>query len=325
MSSHPEPASRVQRAFLRELERVAGTDVTVLLEGEHGSGKGWVARMLHERSSRARGPFVSIDLAALSPSLVEAELFGHEEGAFTGATRAREGRFRRARGGALLLDGVDGLPLDLQAKLLRVLQEREVEPLGAESPVPIDARLVATCSAPLESAVEQGAFREDLFYRLAVVRLTVPPLRTRMEDLPALIEVLGAAAAGRVGVSARSFTSAALERLAAHPWPGNVRELENALERLMVLAEDRTRPVAVEELDFLGEGLVGAADRIAQEALAAGVEVEELVQTMLEAALAEARGNVSAAARRLGLSRRAFEYRLGKLRGNAQKTDEGGD
>lgn len=307
--SSPPPNDR----FEADLRAAAGSDVTVLLEGEHGSGKSRAARRLHELGSRSAGPRVEVELGALSETLLEAELFGHEEGAFTGATKAREGRFRRAQGGTIVLEGVEDLPAALQGKLLRVLQEKEVEPLGAEGPVPIDVRVVATSSASLEERVEEGLFREDLFYRLAVVRLTVPALRQRRDELDSLAAELATRVAERSSVTRREFDPGALERLRDHPWPGNVLELENALERVMVLPAGEG-PVTAEEFEFLTEATRGVAGRLAAEARAHGVGLDELTRAVLEGALEEARGNTSAAARAVGLSRRAFDYRWNKLR-----------
>jgi len=307
------PPSDPWRAFQRDLARVARSDATVLIEGEPGSGKTRAARDLHAAGPRAAGPFVAIDLAALAPSLIEADLFGHEEGAFTGASQARVGRIRRAHGGTLVLEGIERLSPALQGKLLRVLQERTVEPLGAEAPVAVDVRLVATSSLDLAGAVAAGGFREDLYWRLAVVRLCVPPLRVRSAGFEALVDELVASLARRAGLPPRALSAAARQRLARHPWPGNVRELENALERVTVLAErdgdGQAAPVEADELEFLGESVAGAAVRLAREALAQGVGLEELDARLLELALEEHRGNASAAARALGLSRRAFEYR----------------
>jgi len=304
-------SSEVFRAFAAELAQVASTAVTVLLEGESGSGKSRAARTLHALGPRVAGPLVSIDLAALSPSLLEAELFGHEAGAFTGAQHARAGRIRSAAGGTLVLEGVDRLHGELQVKLLRTLQERTVEPLGGETAVPVDVRLVATCASDLRAEVEAGRFREDLYWRLAVVTLRVPPLRARAGDIPELASHLARVAAERVGAPARPFTPGALERLAAHPWPGNVRELENAVERVLVLRPmgEEGEAVAARELDFLSEATRGVATRLARESLAHGIDLESMIQAMMEEALRQQRGNRSAAARQLGLSRRAFEYR----------------
>ena len=227
--------SEAFRAFRDELVRVAASDATVLLRGESGVGKGLAATALHHASPRAGAPLVTVHLGALSETLVESELFGHEKGAFTDAHQARSGAFRRAEGGTLVLDDVDLLPPLAQVKLLRVLQERVVEPLGAEAPVPIDVRVVATTTRDLARLVEDGEFRADLYFRLDVVPLEVPPLRARLSDLPALAEALAGRIAQRLSVAARPLSAMALERLRAHGWPGNVRELENALERVLVL------------------------------------------------------------------------------------------
>jgi len=297
--------------FLQALERVAASDATVLVSGESGSGKGLAARALHEAGPRSRGPFVAVDLSALAPSLVEGELFGHVEGAFTGAHRARQGRLRRAQGGTLVLDDVDTLSLDVQGKLVRVLQERVVEPLGAEQGEPIDLRLVVTTQRDLREAVDQGRFRSDLYFRLAVVPLEVPPLRARLEDLPLLAAALTERIAAARRVPAKPCSAAALRRLAAHPWPGNVRELENALERALLLGSvDERGELDAEAFDFLGQTSLGVPGELADRALAHGMTLEDLERAMLQAALAQQAGNVSAAARQLGLSRRAFQYRL---------------
>jgi DNA-binding NtrC family response regulator len=317
----PIGSSELFRAFLARLEQVASADVTVLLSGESGSGKGLAAQALHAWSRRAAGPFVSVNLAAIPPTLVESELFGHERGAFTGAARAREGCFRRAEGGTLLLDDIGLLPPEAQVKLLRVVQERVVEPLGAEVPIPVDVRVVATSGVDLLRRVQEGAFREDLYYRLAVVPLDVPPLRAHLEDLPELAAALAQRIGARLGRPARTLGPEALERLARHAWPGNVRELENALERVSVLppepSEENGCPesdvVGPAELDFLDEATDGVVDDLAAKALAHGIDSETLTRAMMVRALAEQRGNVSAAARCVGLTRRAFEYRLGRI------------
>ncbi|MEX1026146.1 MAG: sigma 54-interacting transcriptional regulator [Planctomycetota bacterium] len=295
------------------LRRAARSDSNVLLVGASGTGKGAAARRLVELGPRAGNAVVVADLAAVAPTLLEAHLFGHEAGAFTDARRARPGAFRTAEGGTLILDDIDVLPLESQPKLLRVLEERVVEPLGSEVPVPIDVRIVATTNRDLRALTERGGFRADLYYRLAVVTLHVPPLRARAGDVRVLAEALVEAVARRVGVPARPLTSAALDHLEEHPWPGNVRELENALERVLVLAAD-DGPIQAFEFAFLDEAVVGAADDLARRALAAGVAVDELTHAMLQCAFEEQRGNLSAAARQVGLTRRAFEYRLARDR-----------
>lgn len=319
-AGQPGPAG-AWRAFDQTLQRVASSAArevgsappTVLLEGESGSGKSRAARRLHDLSPRAGGPFVPVHLAGLAETLLEAELFGHEEGAFTGAARARDGRFVRASGGTVVLEAIETLARPLQVKLLRVLQERVVEPLGAARPVPVDCAVVATTAVDLRREVAEGRFREDLYFRLAVVPLEVPPLRVRTgdEDFAPLCDALVAAVAARACVPSRDLSAGARELLAAHPWPGNVRELENAIERVLVVP--REGPIEAEELGFLAESTGGRSHEIAREALAAGVSLEALERALLEAALAQTRGNASAAARVLGLSRRAFDYRRKKL------------
>jgi DNA-binding NtrC family response regulator len=309
-------ASDVFRAFETRIRELAGPDVTVLLEGESGSGKNLAARVLHELGSRRTGPFVEVSLAALAPTLIESELFGHEPGAFTSAQSARTGRFLRANGGTIVLDGVESLPGSLQVKLLRVLQERRIEPLGSSAEIDIDVRVIATTSSELAAEVGAGRFREDLYYRLAVVTVRAPPLRARLADLPLLCEALLEQASQRLSVPKRTVGPRALERLAAHSWPGNLRELENALERVLVLprtgaeAERKQQTVVdPEEFSFLDEAAVGMPEALARMALAHGVSLQDLERALLSESLREQRGNLTAAARQIGLSRRAFEYR----------------
>jgi DNA-binding NtrC family response regulator len=303
--------------FETDLERVAQSTATLLLSGESGTGKSRAAQRLHWASPRSEEPFVEVQVAALSPTLVEAELFGHEEGAFTGAAKARLGRFQRANGGTLVLDGVESLPPELQVKLLRVLQERVVEPLGG-MPVRLDVRVVATTSRDLMQLVETGEFRLDLYYRLAVVTLELPTLRSRLEDLPALVGSLSVHVAERTRAPQREFSAEALERLAQYEWPGNLRELENAIERVTVLGREAKGPVEPGELSFLQSESGGDARRLAQQALANGVTIEQFEWAMICEAVEQHQGNLSAAARQVGLSRRAVEYRL-------RKAKEGGE
>jgi two-component system response regulator HydG len=295
-----------------QISRLSKSDATVLIVGEAGSGKNAVARELHERSSRAAEPLVEVSLAALSPSLVESELFGHVEGAFTGAQRDRTGRFQSAARGTLVLDGIETLSELLQVKLLRALQERVVEPVGADEGVEVEARVIATATPELERRVREGNYRKDLWYRLAVVVLELPPLRARSGDIPEFAALLVAQAAARLGVKARDLSAAASELLAAHTWPGNVRELENALERVHALGGLEPGMISVEEFGFLEDERNAGAQDLARAALARGLSLEEWNQEMIRAALSEQGGNKSAAARRLGITRRALDYRLGE-------------
>jgi DNA-binding NtrC family response regulator len=311
--------SDLYAAFVRQVERIARSDATVLLCGESGTGKEVAARRLHEMGSRREGPFVAVNIAAIAPTLVESALFGHEKGAFTDARQERPGLFRRAEGGTILLDDIDLLSPQVQVKLLRVLQEREVEPLGASGPVPIDVRVVATTNRDLAAEAEQGRFRQDLYWRLAVVVLEVPPLRSRLEDVGALGAHLVERIAERLGIPPRPLSDEARERLQAHPWPGNIRELENALERAMVMGRNSTEPLTAGEFEFLEEACSGVEEDLAARALAHGLSVEVMTRAMMQRALEEQRGNVSAAARQVGLTRRAFDYRLG--RGEPEEPD----
>ena len=308
----PEGTSDVYAAFVRQIEKIAGSDATVLLCGESGTGKGVAARRLHDEGARRDGPFVAVNLAAIAPTLVESALFGHEKGAFTDAHRERQGLFRRADGGTIVLDDIDLLPLEVQVKLLRVLQEREVEPLGASAPISVDVRVIATTNRDLAAEAEEGRFRQDVYWRLAVVVLEVPPLRARLEDVGALGSLLGERIAERLRLRPRPISEEALVRLQSHPWPGNVRELENALERAMVMGGDRSGPLGAEEFTFLDDACAGVEEELAARALAHGLTVDEMTRAMMRRALHEQRGNVSAAARQVGLTRRAFDYRLAR-------------
>jgi transcriptional regulator with GAF, ATPase, and Fis domain len=228
--------SRVMRRLVRMAKQVAITDSPVLITGETGSGKEVVARAIHAWSERAEGPFVQLNCAALPESLVESELFGHREGAFSGATEDRPGRFRVADGGTLLLDEIGDLPLSMQVKLLRVLQEGSFEPVGADQTVTVDARVIAATNVDLERAVDEGRFREDLYYRLHVFPLTVPPLRERPGDLPVLVDHLLERAARRSGRGPWTISEGTLRKMGRYGWPGNVRELVNTLERARVVS-----------------------------------------------------------------------------------------
>jgi len=239
--------------LLKEIRRVAPSSATVLISGETGTGKEIVARYVHELSPRAEQPFVAVNCGAFSESLVDSELFGHEKGAFTGAISSREGWFEAADGGTLFLDEVGDLPLPVQVKLLRILQEREVVRLGSRTAKPIDVRLVAATNVDLEAAVLGGQFREDLFFRLNVLSLQVPALRERPLDILPLTEHFLRLHAGPAGLDEVTLSSEAIQRLLDHPWTGNIRELENVLHRALIISQDGH--IEAEDL-LLGSGLV---------------------------------------------------------------------
>ncbi len=298
----------MQRLY-RTIDKVAATDATVLLTGESGTGKELVARSLHRHSRRADGPFVAVNCAAIPETLIESELYGHEKGTFTGADRRRSGRFEEAEGGTLLLDEISSMPLTLQATLLRVLQERSFTRLGGGGEIPCDVRVVAATNRDLPALVAEGRFREDLFYRLNVVPIQLPPLRERREDIPLLAAELLLQAAGRHGVEVLPLPPAVLRRFLEHAWPGNVRELANVVERLVLLAEDgriRVDDLPSELGDASGRTSVGF--RLPAE----GLRWENLERDLLRQALERADGNRAAAARILGLGYKALLYRLSK-------------
>jgi DNA-binding NtrC family response regulator len=297
--------SEAMREAVRLAGRVAATDANVLVTGESGAGKDALALYLHAQSPRAAGPFVRIDCAALPAELLEAELFGYERGAFTGATAAKPGRLEAAHKGTLVLDEIAHLPRDAQAKLLRVIERREFERLGGRRTVRVDARLLALTNVDLDDAVRRRAFREDLFYRLNVVRIHVPPLRERREDLGPLAEKFLSAYAAKHGRPARRLDAAALAALGRYDFPGNVRELANVVERAVIVSDGRE--VTAEDLP---ESVLVAA------ALGARREhpptLAELEAEYIREVLAAARGNKSEAARVLGISRKNLYERLAR-------------
>ena len=287
-------------------DRAAATDVTVLILGESGSGKELLARRIHERSPRSGGPFVAVNCAAIPENLAESELFGHEKGAFTGAEQRRIGRFEQADGGTLFLDEVGELPEPVQAKLLRALEERTIERVGGDRPIPVDIRLVAATHRDLETAVAEGSFRQDLYFRLDVVRLVIPPLRDRRGDVELLVEALLASVAARLGLPPRPLSREALERLKAHSWPGNVRELRNVLERALVAATGDV--IGVADLPPLAGGS-GASPSVEPDGVSA-LSLEERERQAILEALERTGGHREKAARLLGISVRTLYNRL---------------
>jgi len=296
-------------AAMREVQKAIGmladSDATVLLTGETGTGKEVVARAIHRHGRRATRPFVAVNCAAIPGELLESQLFGHVRGAFTGAIADRAGSFREAEGGTLFLDEIGDMDLALQAKLLRVLQERVVTPLGGKS-VPVDVRILAATHRDLPRAVREGKFREDLYWRLGVVPLALPPLRERLADIVPLAEHFLALAAG--GGATKQLSSVAAARLLAHPWPGNVRELRNAMERVAVLAR---RPViGADDLYFLHASTAADAPDWLEGDLPAAVA--RLEEAMIRRALAATQANRAEAARRLGIHRQLLYEKMKK-------------
>lgn len=300
------------KGLLRVLDqaaRVSQRDATVLIQGETGTGKELVARAIHHNSRRSKKPFVAINCGAIPRDLVESELFGYTKGAFTGAGANKEGRIESTNGGTLFLDEVGELPLDAQVKLLRVLQEGEVAKLGATEPVKVDVRVIAATHRDLSAMVEDGTFREDLYYRLAVVPLSIPPLRERREDLPELIDVLFTRACKRHGMEDLRLSPAVQQRLIAYPWPGNVRQLENMLERLVVLSTSN-----VISTDDLPPELMAPprSTPFWPELPEQGISLEALERDLIRRALEKFHGNQTQAARFLDISRRTLIYRMEK-------------
>jgi two-component system response regulator FlrC len=306
----PTAADPNTLALFALAERVAGSDITVLVNGPTGTGKEVLARHIHANSPRADGPFIAVNCAALPETMLEALLFGHTKGAFTGAGQAAQGFFRAAHGGTLLLDEIAEMPLGLQAKLLRVLQEREVVPLGATTPEPIDVRVIACANRDLPAEVEAGRFRADLYYRLSVFPLTTTPLAHRRQDVAALAATMILRHAGNRSTIPWP-TQEALDALQAHDWPGNVRELENVIQRALLLAPgDR-----IEAAHIVFDATVRpmpAPLPAAEPTLGNIVRLHEV--QAIQDALAACGGNRTETAKRLGISERTLRYRLARIR-----------
>ena len=303
-------SSPALQRVLAQVAKVAQTDATVLILGETGTGKELLARAVHKRSRRASGAFIRVNCAAIPPSLVASELFGHEKGAFTGAVQRRLGRFEAADGGTIFLDEVAELPPEAQVSLLRVLQEREIERVGSSHSIPVDVRVLAASNRDIEAAVEHGTFREDLYYRLNVFPIRMPPLRERVEDIPILAEYLVDRYAKQLGKSIRNIAKHTLQLLQAYDWPGNVRELQNVIERAIVLVEGET--FAIDDSWLTSKRSKTTNGNARPVTTLANGEKE-----LIEAALKESEGRISGprgAAAKLGIPRQTLEWKIRALK-----------
>ncbi|QBG49208.1 sigma-54-dependent Fis family transcriptional regulator [Verrucomicrobia bacterium S94] len=287
------------------IRQVSGSRATVLIQGESGTGKELVAKAIHQLSPRHNGPFVAVHCAALSQNILESELFGHEKGAFTGAMERRIGRFEKADGGSLFLDEISEIDANVQVKILRALEERQVERVGGDTPVDVDTRLIAATNRDLKAMVEDGDFREDLFYRLYVVVITLPPLRERQDDILLLLNHYLAVFNEENGKQIEGFTPAAYELLSAYDWPGNIRELRNLVERMVVLARGKVLDVPDIPSQVREKARGGGEIKVDAE-----LTVDEMERRMIIQALEKTGGNRTKAAEKLGISRRTLHRKL---------------
>jgi DNA-binding NtrC family response regulator len=296
---------------LEQAGQAAVSNATVLIEAESGTGKELLARMIHQKSARYSGPFVAVNCAALPESLLESELFGFEKGAFTGANSSKPGKFELANHGTLLLDEIGEMAPILQAKLLRVLQEREVDRIGGKDPVEIDVRVIATTNRDLFSLVQEGEFREDLYYRLNVVCLTIPPLRERPDDIPLLVDLFCKRYGDNFSQRNVRLSPEAMECLIGHDWPGNVRELENTIQRAVTLCTDSLiRPQDLLVSTPQNQVLSQSASELG---FSAGVTMREMERQLIKKTLEDTRGNRTQAAKRLGISLRTLRNKLNEF------------
>jgi DNA-binding NtrC family response regulator len=304
--------SKALRELQDSIRRVAPTQANVLILGENGSGKEVVAREIYQLSSRADEVLITVDLGSVAETLFESELFGHKKGAFTGANTDRIGRFQAAHGGTLFLDEIGNLPLHLQGKLLSALEQRQVLPVGSNTPVPIDIRLICATNKPLRQMVRDGSFREDLLYRINTVELALRPLRERREDIPLLLEHFIAVYARKYSLPVKSIAPEVLAAVMAYPWPGNVRELRHAVERAMIMSHgDKLQ--ANDLLPVNDSSPVQAVEPVAGLASQSSeLNLEHMEKNVIEAALRKHRGNISHAARELGITRTSLYRRMEK-------------
>jgi formate hydrogenlyase transcriptional activator len=300
--------SSALQSVLQQVKLVAPTDTTVLILGETGTGKELIAHAIHRHSSRASRPFIRVNCAAIPPSLIASELFGHEKGAFTGALQRRQGRFEAANGGTIFLDEIGELPMETQITLLRVIQEREFERVGSTQPISVDVRIVAATNRDLEAAMAAGTFRSDMFYRLNVFPIHVPALRERLDDLPLLLEHLVQRSTNQVGRAFRTIKMGTIETLQSYDWPGNIRELQNLIERSVILSEG--------DVFSIDEAWVKHRIRRAQVVPQLVASMAERERQIIEAALVESAGRVAGptgAAARLGIPRQTLDSKIASL------------
>jgi len=291
------------RRVMAQLERVAASESRVCILGETGTGKELVARTIHERSARASGPFVTLNCAAVPAELIESELFGHERGSFTGASGRHIGKFEQADGGTIFLDEIGDMPLNMQAKLLRVLEEGEVERIGGDKAVPVNVRVVVATHRDLEARAREQKFRQDLFHRIYVFPLALPPLRERREDIPALVEHFAEQVCTQNGWKPIPFTAEAMEALQSYAWPGNVRELRNMVERLMLLATAGQVDLATVEIALPKSSSAGVAPASLPSSGPLADRVQSFEREVILAELKRSHHNMSLAAKSLGLER----------------------
>jgi Nif-specific regulatory protein len=301
--------SRVMQNIFLLIERVADSNITVLIQGETGTGKELVSREIHEHSHRLRGRLVQVNCAAIPETLIESELFGHEKGAFTGALYARRGRFEEAHGGTIFLDEIGELSLSAQGKLLRVLQERQVQPLGSSRVINVDVRVIAATNRNLEQNMSLGLFRSDLFYRLNVFPIVLPPLRERGEDIRILADYFVIKYSKELNKPITKISSAAYDAFSLYPWPGNVRELENCIERAILLAPGKT--IEKEQLPAVLQSLITPETKETLTGMSSVVESQE--RKMIQGALEQTHGNQTKAALMLGTTKRIIQYKIKKL------------
>jgi len=316
-------AHPVMEKILSIAQKVATTDSTVLLTGESGTGKELVARFIHAHSRRAHNPFIAVNCGAIPSELLESEMFGHKRGAFTGAIGSRMGMFQLANGGSIFLDEIGEMTAQLQVKLLRVLQEREIRPVGADRTVKVDVRVIAASNRDLAMEVEKGRFREDLFYRLQVIPIQLPPLRERRSDIPILVQhFLDKYNTKQMGPPCR-IADDAMVHLWEYDWPGNVRELENLIERMVILCDDGV--IRVDSLppnirSFISEKKI-PRPTLTEEGIDLNQAVEEFEYRLIDEALRRTKGNKQAAARLLGLKRTTLVAKLRRKAGGSDKTE----